>query len=234
MIPKILIFTPTYEGKEYCREAFVENAKKIVAAWGNARHIFIDNTAHPQYAEKLKRAGLEVYRVERGNNSRESLTRAQNFARKIAIDEGYDYLFSLESDIFPPHDILPRLYKRGKRVISGLYLIGDAKGGVRIPCITIKQFNDKLLAYGTRLLRADELAKYRNVGVKQVAAAGMGCCLIHKDVFTKLAFRYDPRFMGHSEIYYFNSLRLVQENAHVDTDIFCDHRNSDWKSVVDR
>jgi hypothetical protein len=234
ILPKILIFTPTYEGKEYCRERFVANSREILKSWGNARHIIIDNSPTLDYTNKLTAAGLDVIHVERGNNSRESLTRAQNIARQIAIDEGYDYLFSLESDIFPPKDILHRLYRRGKKVITGVYLIGSADKGARIPCITLKYFNEHLLAYGTRLLKAEELFDYRNKGVKEVAAGGFGCCLIHRDIFTKLSFRYDPRFMGHSDIYFFNSIKSLKEEVFVDTDIFCEHENSDWTKVTDR
>jgi len=133
MLPKILVFTPIYDGKEYCIDEFIGYAEKL--SYPNMKHIFIDNSQTSDFSKKLEGKGLTVYRVDRGSNSREALARAQNFARRIALDEDYDYIFSLESDIMCQPDILQRLIKHGKDVVSGLYEIGEL-GKIRFPCIT--------------------------------------------------------------------------------------------------
>ena len=55
--PKVLVFSPTYEGKEYCRKEFVENINKL--SYPNFDFIMIDNTAGNEYYEKLKVRDLE-------------------------------------------------------------------------------------------------------------------------------------------------------------------------------
>ena len=232
-LPKVLIFTITYDQKDYCLKDFIESSNKLT--YPNKRHIYIDNTDDGgKYYQRLKKLDLEVYRVERGNNSREALARSQNFARDMAIKEGYDYLFSLESDIFPPTNIIQKLMSSGKNVITGLYFIGQKQFKGLIPCITLPQWSETLKAFGTRLLSPEEFPEYRNQGIKRVAAGGFGCALIHKDVFKKIRFNYDPRFKGHSDIYFFNDLFRGNIPAFVDTDVICDHKNSDWLDVKDR
>jgi hypothetical protein len=231
-LPTVLVFTITYAGKDYCLDKFLENAKKLT--YPNKRHIFIDNNPDLTYFDKLRSLGLEVYHTERGANSREALARSQNLARKIAVEQGFDYMFSLESDILPPINVIEQLMVHGKDVITGLYYIGDKKKNIRVPCVTVAKWNETLGAYGTRLLTYEEFGQYRNKGVKRVQAGGFGCCLISKQIFTKYGFYYDPRFKGHSDIYFFNDLFRNQIPVFIDTDVICEHDNSDWLEVVDR
>lgn len=230
-VPKVLVFTITYEGKEYVFDKFLEHAKQI--NYPDFKHVWIDNSETLEYYELLKSRGLEVYHVERGNNTREALARSQNFARELAIKEGYDYLLSLESDVLVPPNIVQLLLVRGKDVISALYFIGDRDRGQRIPCITLPEWHEEGY-WGTRLLNPEEFTEYLHNGLQRVQAAGLGCCLIHKRIFNKYAFYYDPRYRGHSDIYFFNQLFQDLEAVWVDTDIVCDHQNKPWNGIKDR
>ena len=230
-LPKVLVFTPIYEAKDYCLDMFIEHCKKI--NYPNYTHIFIDNSKGTSYVKKLRSKGLKAYHIDRGGNSREALARSQIFARRKALDEGYDYIFSLESDIMiPDGTIIQRLISTGKEVISGLYFIGTDQ--IRVPCITLPEFSEDLQAWGTRLLTREEIPDYFNNGIVQVQAAGMGCCLIARRVIEKINFFYDPRFMGHSDIYFFNNCFENQIYVFVDTSYMCEHDNSNWQDVKDR
>ena len=229
-LPKVLIFTAVYEGKDYCFQEFLDWSKKLT--YPNARHIFIDNSKDLKYFEKLKSMGLDAYHVDRGGSSREALARTQNLARKILLDEGYDYLFSLESDIFCPPNIIEKLMIHQFNVISGLYMLGDKAKGQRVPCITVPHKTEKG-TWGTRLLHPEEYMDYFHKGVKDVSAAGMGCCLIYKKVLKDTKFTYLPGHTAHSDVFFFMQVAKKGEIIFVDTDAFCDHKNSDWTKVVD-
>lgn len=229
MLPKVLVFTPIYEAKDYCLKDFIAHSKKLT--YGNKRHIFIDNSQGREYFTKLKRMGLDVFHVDRGDNSRQALAAAQNKARSIALEGDYDYMFSLESDIFPPEDIIERLMMHVKPVITGLYFIGPQ---TNVPCITLPEYQESIKAFGTRLLKVDEFRDYIRKGLKRVAAGGFGTALIRRDIFEKTNFTYDYRFQGHSDIYFFNWCFNNKVPVYVDTDIVCEHKNSDWKEVKDR
>lgn len=229
--PKVLIFTVTYEGKDYALDKFLSHAKQI--NYPNFRHIFIDNSKGEHYFEKLKGLGLDVHRVARGNSSREAIARAQNFARRIALEDGYDYIFSLESDIYHPPNIVQLLMRHALQVVTGLYMIGDRSAGVRIPCITkLVQTESGML--GTSLLPPEEWFAHVHKGLKQVAAGGFGACLIHKSVFSKIAFFYEPTLKGHSDVWFFNECQARGIPVFVDTDILLDHDNVSWDTVKDR
>lgn len=234
MPPKVLIFTPIYKAKDYCLDEFVENAQKLT--YSNYEHIFVDNSDTKQYYYELKQRlepkGYKVFHVNRGNNSREALARAQNFARRYMLEGDYKYFFSLESDIFPPENAIEELMKYVVPVVTGSYLIGTKK--FKLPCITIAEFNEELGAWGSRLLKRDELPQYTDKGLVRVQAGGMGCALIHRRVISKFKFTYDPRFQGHSDIYFFNACFNNKIPVFVNTSLHCRHENSDWSKVEDR
>jgi GT2 family glycosyltransferase len=231
-LPKVLVFTVTYEGKDYCFKEFLEHAKKLT--YKNKRHIFIDNSHNMHYYLKLQSLGLEVYRTERGNNTREAIARSQNLARKIALDEGYDYILSLESDVMVCPDVIERLMGTNHNVVSALYFIGDKAKGERVPCLTIPEFKHDYGYFGTRLLKVEEWGEYVHKGLQRVQAAALGCCLIHRSVFEKIRFMYEVGLKGHSDIYFFNDCFAKKIPVYVQTDIVLDHQNSLWSNVEDR
>lgn len=237
------MFTPTYSGKDYCFEDFIQNTQKI--SYPNVKHVILDNSVGDEYFRKLKnrlmKTSIDVYKIERGGTSREAIARAQNFARKMALENGYDYLFSLESDIFVPHDVIQRMLMHAKPVVTGMYLIGTPDKKIRVPCATVLDFKPALGMYGTRLIGIkdktvdeEELKDFMSPGLKQVAAGGMGVCMIRRDALEQIPFMYEPKMAGHSDIFWFNECHRKKIPVFVDTSIFCDHQYSDWKKVTDR
>lgn len=235
--PKILVFTPIYHAKDYCLSEFLDNCAGFT--YPNYEHIIIDNSNDGlRYYRKLKRKcepyGIKVYHVNRGNTSREGLARAQNKAREIMLEGDYDYLMSLESDIFPGFNIMEALVWDNKEVVTGLYLIGDKKDGTRWPCITVNWQNPNTGTMGSQLLPRDEWDDYVNKGLKKVTAGGMGCCLMDREVIEKVAFTYIPGHRAHSDVFFFMDAQRLGYNVWVDTNLFCNHKNSDWSKVSDR
>lgn len=233
--PKILVFTPIYSAKDYCLNEFLDNCAGFT--YPNYKHIIIDNSTDLKYFAKLKRKvpkHIEVLHVKRGNSSREALARAQNKARDIFLAGDYDYLFSLESDIFPGFNIMEALVWDNLDIITGLYLIGDKDKGTRWPCITVPWFNEKTQTWGSQLLPRDQWQDYVKQGIKPVAAGGMGCCLMSREVLEKLAFTYIPGHPAHSDVFFFMKAKRLGYGVYVDTNLFCNHKNSDWSKVKDR
>lgn len=229
---KVLVFTTTYEGKDYVFEEFLEHVKKI--NYPNFRHIWLDNSVGDDYYNKLKSKGLEVYKIKRGGSSREAITRGQLFARKIAIDEGYDFLMSIESDLLVPPTIIQDLMKHWQPVVTALYHIGSPDGSIRVPCISLPEYSKEHHGWGSRLLNVNEFNDYHMKGLKQVHTGGMGVCLMQRHIFTEVPFYFDVRFAGHSDIYFFAKCFEKKIPVFVDTDVIVPHKNSNWLDVKDR
>ena len=230
--PKVLVAVPTYEGKNYI---FPECYKAIKAfTYPNYEIVIIDNTESVDYFLKSKRAGYkEFVHVQRGGNSRQALCNSQNYARKKAIDEGFDYLLFVESDLIPKPDIIESLIARAKPVLGSLYFIGT--GGVQYPCLFLKEYKKDVMAMGTRMLLREEVPDYINKGLKQVHGLGLGTTLIRRDIFTRFPFWYDERFINkHSDVYFYMDLDNNGVPVFVDTDIITPHFPSKWEDVKDR
>jgi len=229
--PKVLIFTTTYEGKDYVFEEFLQCIKNI--NYPNFKHIWLDNSI-TDYHKKLESHGLEVYKIKRGGSSREAITRAQVFARKMAIEEGYDFLMSIESDLLVPPTIVQDLMKHWQPIVTALYYIGNREVGMQLPCISMPEYSEEHHAWGSRLLKVEELDDYYKKGLKQVHTGGMGVCLIQRHVFEQIPFYFDVRYAGHSDIYFFAKCFEKKIPVFVDTDVVVEHKNSKWEDVKDR
>lgn len=230
-LPKVLVFTITYEGKDYVFDEFLAHCKAFTYPKDCYRHVWIDNSKTDAYYQKLKGLGLEVYRVDRGNNSREALARSQEFARRMAIKEGYDYLLSLESDILAPPTVIQRLLGAGKPMVGALYFIGD--DNLRVPCITVPTKHDNGLK-GTRLLKEEEIPAYTMNGLLPVVNCGLGCTLISKEIFSKIGFYYYSDLKTHSDSFFATDVWRKGFQIFCDTNYCVLHKNSPWSAVSDR
>jgi len=230
-IPSVLVYTITYSGKDYVWDKFSEAAKAM--SYPNYHHVIVDNTDdNGEYAEKLRKDGFDVVRTPRGNNSREAMTRGQEWSRLKAIDENYDYIMSLESDIIVTPTIIQDLIGDAKEYVGALYFIGDEH--TRIPCITIPKKHETYGLMGTRLLEPHETKLFYKKGLINVNNCGLGCTLMERQVFTVVAYSYFPDLRTHSDSFYANEVWHKGFRVFVDTDIVLEHYNVPWDTVDDR
>lgn len=245
--PKVLIGSPIYEGKEYCRKEFVANVKKFT--YPNKSFVMVDNSKGTSYHAKLRRDGVPAVRVNRGRNSRDALANSMNYLRKRVLEGGYDYLLSLECDLFPREDIIERLLENmedvelfslqsGKRVVGAPYHIGeDAQKRL---CIFRTVIENGI--GGTRPLEPGDEQWFLNGKVHQVHGMGVGCVLIHKSILEKFPFWYseldDARMAKevirkHPDVYFYLDLHNNRIPVYCDTKLYTLHMPSNWKLVKD-
>lgn len=230
--PKVLVAIPTYEGKDYIFDEMFKCIKSFT--YPNFDFIIIDNTTTMRYTLRLKRKNIpNVIHVPRGDNSRQALCNAQNYARDKCLSEGYDYLLFVESDLLPPPNTIEILISHNVPVVGVTYFLGT--GQIKVPCIFLREWREDIKASGTRLLRKEEFSDYMFKGLKKVHGTGLGTTLIRRDIVSRYRFWYDERFDNkHSDVYFFMDLDNNNVPVYIDTDLIVDHKPSKWEDVKDR
>jgi hypothetical protein len=241
-LPKVLVVSPTYEGKDYI---FDQNFKAITSFdYPNYDYLYIDNSPGTSYLKTLRNRGAKAVRVQRGGNSRQALCNAQNYARLKVIQDKYDYLMFVESDLVPPKETIRRLLNYNLPVIGATYFIGQKH---KFPCLFVLDFKQPSGQMGTRLIGAvhdssgnirginqKEMEAFIGKGVKQIHGMGLGCTLIRADVIKRFPFWYDSRFSNkHSDVYFYMDLHNNRIPVFADTSFIIPHFPSDWKNVKD-
>ena len=66
--------------------------------------------------------------------------------------------------------------------------------------------------------------------VKEVFHAGLGCILIHVDIFKSIKFRTIEGIDFHSDTIFASDCYQLNKDIFVDTTVMCDHFNQEWLS----
>ncbi|MDD5358585.1 MAG: hypothetical protein PHX80_05520 [Candidatus Nanoarchaeia archaeon] len=226
---KILLACPVSNNKEYIFWDWLTYIKKLTYP---VDLFFVDNSPNLKFVNKISDAGYNCAHLERTADDfsrRYSIAASMEFIRVAAESCNYDYLFSLECDVFPPLDIVERLLKLKNQVAGAIYFTNHgADSQLMITRIEHPMFGPETV---TRILTTDESFLFCDGYVKQVFGCGLGCVLIHKDILKKIKFRViDDQFTHHDVIFY-NDLYNLKIPVYADTSIICKHFNSEWHKI---
>jgi len=179
---KILIGCPTSFHKEYCLNEYAKAVKEL-----NQDILLVDNSPNDEYLKKIKKLGLNVIKGPYFEGALDRIITSRNLLRKYVLENDYDYFFSLEQDVIPPKDIIERLLKHNKKVITGVYFAHNKfpDGKTELMPLVYKLIKDKDM----RPLNQEEL--WENQGLMKVVSCGLGCVLIHRSVLEQVKFRYE-------------------------------------------
>lgn len=121
------------------------------------------------------------------NNGRHNIAHNYQKARRWVLDNGYDYLFTVEADmIVPPHGLSKLLdvcENQGADVAYGLYCFRNTS--------TWSAWTELDMERGRSIRKDPEKAKAAWGKVIDVAGVGLGCTLISRKVLEALDFRVD-------------------------------------------
>ena len=137
--------------------------------------------------------------------------------------KGYDYLFSVDSDISFASDTLAKMLAHDVDVVSGLYI--QRKPGQHI--LELYEHNNR---GGVTNI---DYAKIKDRGLVEIAGCGFGCCLIKKTVMQQVGY---PQFEYHSALDHSNTIsedvdfcrKALAKGFRIfaDTTIQCEHTGS--------
>lgn len=157
------------------------------------------------------------------------IDRTRNLLVKQALDEGCDYIMFIDADMLLPQNSIDELIDMNVGIASGLYF---TKGKPYLPVARIKKNS-----FGPDNGDADSLHRYLEDfefnKVLEVAAVGMGCCLIKSEVFRKLEypwFKFDWRtekdgnlYQLAEDLYFCENAKNAGYQTYLNTGIVCDH-----------
>jgi len=235
--PKVLVGCPINAIKEYALDYFMEGLHSLT--YPNFNVAFVDNSRTSAFLQKLKEKAREwedkkggthkftLLRSVYDEKARARICRGRNKARAMAIHGDYQYCLFLDSDVVPPADVIERLIARNKKIVSGVYMIGLPGyeqlrvTAYRYPSEEARKA-DIITSFGimemfpSRLIEADFI--------------GLGCVLLHRDVFGKIEFSYDPEKTAGEDIHFSQKARDAGHKIYLDSSVLCKHYFRAWGS----
>lgn len=225
--PKILVGAPTAAPYRYCLAEYATRVKEL--SYPNYDVVLVDNSETEGYNEVIESQGLKAIHVPGFvSDSRERLATSRNVLREKVLQEGYDYLLSLEQDVIPPKDIIEILLQHKKKVMTGVYfkpvLLNLAHKGE-----VVKQVKKLMPLLGGFIPGMGEKMHWFSAKeitgrkVMQVRFSGLGCILIHRDVLEKIKFRVEKRVHCHDDVWFCHDLYEKGIALFCDTYVKCKH-----------
>lgn len=243
---KVLIVTPTSEYKDYCLNNW---AKSISNLTYPADLLILDNTdddgTHCHKVLGKKKFGkreiglMYVPPIADDKDLRHTMCRCNNLGLDFALNNGYDYLMSIESDVFAPcNDAIEKLMSHEKLVCGFNYFI--SKWHFSTSIIENRFLLDNGLAVD--YIGDDCLDGFYQMDgtLRKVPNLGLGFVLIDMKVFEKVpCFRVgDIEFETqkkddkiHADTFFYKDLAMNGIETWCDTSLTCEHWNTNWLKV---
>jgi GT2 family glycosyltransferase len=231
-LPRVLVGTPTFDGKNYCYDDWIENVKSLT--YPNYDIFIADNSLTRDNSEKLKEDSDIIVEYVTNHTNRKSVMKriadSHNAVRQYALDGGYDFLLHLESDVFPPKNVIQELLSFNTKAIGASYEIYDGDERQVMVRIAENDYSDN-----TIVSSGDKIDRHIDGKIKMVWSVGLGCNLLHRSVLEKIEFRH--QFMDEkpipSDTLFSWDMREKGIPQYWHSGIYCEHRNKAWVKYGD-
>ena len=128
--------------------------------------------------------GFKVIKDNYTERARERIVNSRNILREYAIENDYDFFFSLEQDVIPPNDAVDRLINHKKDVVTGVYFTNYLINNEPVLKLLLWVKNPE-----TYQLEFIDDSFLDSNNIIRINASGLGCVLIHRIVLEKIKFR---------------------------------------------
>lgn len=234
----ILLAAPTSEKKKYCQKDWIEHISKLNPQ--PDRILIVDNSNTDENYYKLKSYNIPNMNVMwvKPESDKESIRyrvlKCMKLIRQICLQYEYD-LFSLESDQFPPVNVISLLQVHNKSVVSIPYFIYEKD---RTTICNMSKLSINGAAF-TDMMHPKAAFLFCDGKLKKGYQNGLGCMLIRNEILKRIPFRLQkPDEKGIPEdafpdfLFHLDLLQNKIDNW-IDTRFFSWHLNnlSNWKKI---
>ncbi|MGM5488793.1 MAG: hypothetical protein ACQESG_07635 [Nanobdellota archaeon] len=221
--PKVLVGCVTDSSYRYVIDDYIAAIKNL--DYPNGGLVMVDTSRDDSLYAYLRETGVPVIRGTYASDLRKRLVDGRNMLRSYALSKGFDYLLSLEQDFIIGTDGLKRLVGHGKPVVSAFYkkqvpVVLENENGLKRARVALPLFR---FAAGEKQRQAKS-EEIQGKGLMEVAAAGLGCLLIHADVLGQVPFRYEEESQAFDDIHFCTDVRQKGYSIFVDGDVEVSHR----------
>lgn len=226
---RVLVGTPHNSVKNYCFDEFLVSTTNLT--YKHYDILIADNSRDKKNVKQLMKMGIDsVYVKPKNKANQRYIAESHEELRKAALRGKYDYLLHLESDIFPPADIIERLLVHQEAVVSAMYFINEGADS-HLMLQDIEQ-NGSFIRETRNVSNGKDILRVTGK-LEEVYSAGLGCCLLHKDVLKQIKFRWEDGAPAHPDSFFSADLNALGIKQYVDTDILCKHDNRSWSTITD-
>jgi len=241
--PKILIVTPTAHHKDYCLREWAKSISELT--YDNLDILILDNSEDKKHAENFlgykfrpKTYIMHVPKIEKDKDIRYHMARCNEISRVYAIKNNYDYILSIESDVFAPvKNAVEILLSHNREVVGFTYFIGKHHNSMLVCLNRISENTyfkeDALGDWQSGLLFMDGT-------LKECVNLGLGFVLIKRSVFTQIPFQIndeewhiETENFAHADTFFNIDLQKKGIPIYCDTNYICEHQNQSWGKVLE-
>jgi hypothetical protein len=232
---KVLVACPTADVKNYCFDRWLSVADNLT--YEDYDLHLCDNSVTRDFYMDCKTNHSDKLTIDRvvpvqGKSIASVMAQSHDKCRQKVLREGYEWLLHLESDVFPPLNVIERLMDhheidKQKRVIGALYHI-DLGEQSKLMVQEIEGFGNE----HRETLNLDESdVSFVDGTVKRVFSCGLGCVLIHRTILEKIVFRHEEGAVVHPDSFFYGDLDALGVPVFVDTSIYCEHDNKSMTRI---
>jgi len=203
-----MIYTPTYRLEPETVHAVLTQRTTIPHDWVVGR----DN---PYNTGDYHRDDLDnhLYAFQKG--------------RRMCLDGGYDYLWTVESDMIPPPYALERLHATDADIALGTWCTRRTE----TPVLNVMRHIDSITGVGGSLTYFPEQLEVSCGKVIECAGAGLGCTLIKRRVLEAIEFRpHDSRYF-HCDLSFSEDCIKHGFIVKADMALLCGHKRADRQII---
>jgi hypothetical protein len=232
---KILLAAPTYSGKIYCQDQWLDQLEKLTYP---VDVLIVDNSKYPNNYEYLKEKAenskhnfkVEYCKPKPGTSVRDALNDCMTIIRKAILDGGYTHWFSLETDVFIPYNTIEYLLAFDKSFIGLPYFHGSGVNGTFLmqqdfPGLDKRLSNISLPKKSFLDFKGELITCYQG---------GIGCCLVKRAVIEYIPFRIaDFAPEQFPDAFFHDDCLKAKIPYYICTGVIAEHINNGdrWKAV---